>query len=334
MANIRKPRKGSMQYWPRKRAKKSYARIRSWNTSGNDVNLMGFAGYKAGMTHILITDNAPHSMTKGDEVFCPVTVIECPPIKILGLRIYKKDYYGKKAVFDVLSEKLDKELSRKIVLPKKYDFSKAIAEAEKHLEKAQDVSAIVYTQPKLTGVGSKRPEIFEINLPGDLQQKFDYVKANIGKDVGVDEVFKEGQQVDVHAVTKGKGFQGPVKRFGISLRSHKSEKTIRGPGSLGGWQAQGHVMYRVAHAGQMGYHLRTELNKWILKISKNADEINPKGGFLRYGTVKNSFVLVKGSVPGPSNRMLILTNATRQNNKTPSQAPSIEYISLESKQGK
>jgi len=44
--------------------------------------------------------------------------------------------------------------------------------------------------------------------------------------------------VDSKTFTKGKGFQGPVKRFGISLRSHKSEKVIRGPGSLGPWKGQ------------------------------------------------------------------------------------------------
>ncbi|RUA19603.1 MAG: 50S ribosomal protein L3, partial [Flavobacteriia bacterium] len=74
-----------------------------------------------------------------------------------------------------------------------------------------------------------------------------------------------------------KGFQGPVKRHGVSLRSHKSEKTIRGPGNLGAWT--GNRSWTVAHAGQTGYHLRTEWNKWVLKIGDNPEEVNRKGGF-------------------------------------------------------
>ena len=50
----------------------------------------------------------------------------------------------------------------------------------------------------------------------------------IGKEIIIDEVFKEGAFLDVHGVTKGKGFQGPVKRHGIMLRHHKSEKSRRG----------------------------------------------------------------------------------------------------------
>src|SRR3989338_380536 len=328
MANVRKPRKGSMQYWPRKRAGRPYARIRSWNApKTNDAGLLGFAGYKAGMTHILMADNRHYSMTKGEEIFCPATVLECPPIKIIGIRIYR-NYEGKKrAVFDVLAEKLDKDASRKIVPQKKYDLTKSISEAEKKLENNCDVVAVVQTQPRNAGVGKKKPEIFEIALSGESRQKFDCLKNNLGKEINAGDALKEGQQVDIHSVTKGIGYQGPVKRFGISLRSHKSEKTIRGPGSLGGWQAQGHVMYRVAHAGQMGYHLRIEHNKLILKISRNADEINPKGGFIRYGNVRSSYVLIKGSIAGAVKRLIRVAYPTRPNRKIPSQPPSIEYIS-------
>jgi len=78
----------------------------------------------------------------------------------------------------------------------------------------------------------------------------------MNKDISVKDVLSAGSYVDARAITVGKGTQGPVKRFGVNLRSHKSEKTIRGPGSLGSWIAQGHTMYRMAFAGQMGYHHR------------------------------------------------------------------------------
>ena len=134
----------------------------------------------------------------------------------------------------------------------------------------------------------------------------------------------------MHAITKGKGFQGPVKRFGVAIRNHKSEKTVRGPGSLGGWISQAHVMYRVAHAGQMGMHQRTHYNNLLLKIGTNPEEINPKGGFVRFGNVKSSYVLIKGSIPGPAKRIIKLTKSIR--GKKSIQIPTIQSISLESKQ--
>ena len=90
------------------------------------------------------------------------------------------------------------------------------------------------------------------------------------------DVFNEGQQVDIHSVTKGKGTCGPVKRFGISLKAKKSEKVRRNPGSLGPWKGQTHIMWKVAHAGQTGFHQRTEYNKQIIRVEGELDNLNPK----------------------------------------------------------
>ena len=72
-------------------------------------------------------------------------------------------------------------------------------------------------------------------------------------------------------------------------------------------------MWTVAMAGQMGYHKRTEFNKKILKIGdvSEVDAVNPDGGFVKYGLVKNGYFMVKGSVPGPSKRLIVLRKATR-----------------------
>ena len=107
----------------------------------------------------------------------------------------------------------------------------------------------------------------------------------------------------------------PVKRFGVALRMHRSEKTKRGPGSLGGWKGHAHFMYRVAHAGQMGYHRRTEYNKIILKIAEGPEGINPKAGFKHYGLVKNDYILVKGSVAGPQKRLIRFNHTIRPSKK-------------------
>ena len=87
-------------------------------------------------------------------------------------------------------------------------------------------------------------------------------------------------------------------------------------------------------AGQMGYHQRTEYNKKILKIgeAEKADEINPDGGFVKYGIVKNNYLLLKGSLPGPSKRLVMLRKAMRPHGKH-DDAPQISYISTASKQG-
>lgn len=325
MAKTGSPRSGSLQFWPRKRASRQYARIRSWAGS-KDAKPLGFAGYKVGMTHILVTDNRPNALTKGEEIRYPVTIIECPALKVAGIRFYKKTDGWLKAISTVLAPKLDKELSRKIKIPKQTKKPDEITDFD-------DLRIIVNTQPKLTGIGKKKPEIFEIALGGGKDDKLAYANEHLGKEIPVQDVFTEGQQVDIHAVTKGKGFQGSVKRFGIDLRSHKSEKTKRGPGSLGGWKAQAHVMWRIAYPGQHGYHLRTDYNKWILKISNNPKEINPKGGFVNYGLVKNNFVLVKGSIPGPRKRLIRFNLSIRPNSKVITQVPAIDYISTESKQG-
>jgi large subunit ribosomal protein L3 len=107
MANIRVPRHGSMQFWPRKLAERPYNRVRSW-PQRKEPGLLGFSGYKAGMTHAIITDNRKASTTKGQQLAIPVTVVECPPIKIASVRFYKNSINGSHVVSEVYAEKLDK----------------------------------------------------------------------------------------------------------------------------------------------------------------------------------------------------------------------------------
>jgi len=92
-------------------------------------------------------------------------------------------------------------------------------------------------------------------------------------------------------------------------------------------------MWRTAHAGKMGYHLRTEYNKWVVKIGSKPEEINVKGGFVHYGNIKNTYLLVKGSIGGTQKRLIKLTDAVRSRHNVPEKA-QIAYTSLESKQGR
>ena len=153
-----------------------------------------------------------------------------------------------------------------------------------------------------------------------------FVKNNNTKEINLTDVFNEGQQVDIHSVTKGKGTCGPVKRFGISLRAKKSEKTKRGPGSLGPWKGQGGIMWRVAFAGQHGFHQRTEYNKWVIKFGKESTKITPSCDFHKYGIIKSDYLLLKGSVGGPKKRLIIMTDPQRPKKKISTEAPIIEAI--------
>jgi len=312
MAKAVNPRHGSMQYWPRKRAKRAYARVRSWAPS-NNPKVLGFAGYKVGMTHVSFIDDHKTSLTKGMEIVCPATIIECPPLKPLSLRLYQQTPTGLRVTAEIFSTKIDKHLKRK--------YAAKLKNKKEVPKEFDEVKLVVYTQPSLTGFGKKKPEIFELALGGKKEQQLEAGKALLDKDISVKDVLEPGQFVDIHAVTKGKGFQGAVKRFGIGLKHHKSEKSRRTPGSLGPWKGQTHIQYRVAHAGQVGFHLRTVYDTWVLDISEKP--INPKSGFNRYGLIKNPYLLLKGSVPGSKKRLITLTASIR--NTTMKAPPAIIY---------
>ncbi|MBR9677629.1 50S ribosomal protein L3 [Candidatus Woesearchaeota archaeon] len=321
MPTKRQPRSGSLQYWPRKKASREYARVRAW-PQVKDNKPLGFAGYKAGMTHVMAIDNRKNSMTKGELIRIPTTIIECPPLKVASIRFYKKNSKGLLLAKEIFG-KADKELGRKITLSKKE------SKKEVSIEDYDIVRVGVYTQPKLTGIGKKKPELFELAIGGSLEEQYNWAKENLSKEISVSDVFGDGEPTDIKSVTKGKGHQGPVKRMGIGLRSHKSEKSRR-RGVIGAERVS-KTLYTVPQGGQTGYHTRTEYNKQLLKIA-GKDEINPKGGFIRYGLARNDCVLIRGSVGGPTKRLIRFNKALRPTKKTLNEPVSIEQISLESKQ--
>lgn len=320
MGDVHHPRRGSLQYWPHARSRKHTPKIRSWIKS-NEKKLLGFLGYKVGMTHVLVKETNPNSHRKNMDIFTPVTVVECPPLKVYSIRYYSLDEDSAlKLTGEIFSKKLDKELERKTNVPKKEG---------KASERYDEVRVVVYTQPKLTSVGKKKPDMLEICIGGNLKDANVYAQSLLDKEIKISDVFKNNQAIDVHAVTKGKGFCGVTKRVHPKRLQHKSEKGVRGIGTLGSWHPN-RVLYTVAQAGKWGYHLRTEYNKVSIKIGNKPEEINPKGGFINYGEVKSDYILVKGSVPGATKRPIAITEAGRVNKKL--YQNNITYISLESKQ--
>ena len=328
-----RPRHGSMGFSPRKRAESEVPHFSSWPDTPEGPKLQAFAGYKAGMTHAFIVDYRPTSTTAGQEVQVPVTVIECPPMRVAAIRFYTRSYEGLRSIGEVWADKVDEELARLLPIPKK-------AKAEDHwasvdLPKVEDVRALTHTQPTLvTGVPKKVPDLMETRIGGGtIEQRLAYAKSILGKEVRVTDFAKDGAMVDVAAVTKGKGFQGHHKRWGVKLLSHKNSKHRRNIGTLGSFQP-GYVRPTVPQSGQVGYHQRTEYNKRLLKIGENGDEVTPNGGFLHYGRIRNPYIIVHGSIPGPTKRLVRLRDAARSHvYVTLEKPPELAYLSKQSKQG-
>lgn len=330
MASSSTRKRGSKAFWPRVRAQKHTAVVNSWQSckATGEANFLGFPAYKAGMTNVGLIDNFSHTLTKGTEINVPVTVLEVPAIKVLSVRLMANDEYANLQVVKEVSAAIkDKNLSRKLDAQKK---ESKIPSVEELIEFAQtaEVSQIrvkVSTTPSESAVGKKKPEVLELGVSGSIQDGITFALAKLGQEVKASEVLKAGQLVDSHGITIGKGFTGAVKRFGVKLTSHKSEKTRRHAGNVGAWTPS-RVLTTIPLAGQHGFHERTEWNKWILKISDNVDEINQAAGFKRYGNVKTEYLVMKGSIQGHKKRLVTLSMAARPNKRYPSVAPEITYI--------
>ncbi len=315
-----------MGVYPRKRARSIIARVRRWARI-DEVKPLGFAGYKVGMLHVIRVETNPNSPFYGQEVMKATTVVEVPPLRVLGIRLYSDTPYGMKT----LTELWDKELLTSAIegkddYVKKFvkDLRKVFtlpdpeklpdrSEVEKKIEEVKDgvseVRLIVATQPRKAGIHKKKPELFEIPVGGSIDKALKYALEKLGKELSISEVFKPGQYIDVIAVTKGKGLQGVVKRFNVKIlpRWHKHRKGHRRIGSVGPTKPA--IMFTTPRAGQTGFHQRTEYNKLILRIGKASDDdfkVNPDGGWPRYGLVKSEYVLIEGSIPGPPKRLVKL----------------------------
>ncbi len=325
------PRRGSLAYLPRGRASHWTPRIKYWPKYEGAPRLLGFAGFKAGTTQVTVVDNRQGSLNYGKEITFPVTVVETPPLNIAGLRFYDSLNGGLRSIAEVWSNEQNKDLRRRIKTPEKYDETKGWEKIEPIKTKLAEIRVIVASQPRLTTIGKKKPDLFEVKIGGgSVDDQLEFAKKILGKTVKVSEVFKEGGQVDVISITKGKGIQGPVKRWGIKKLKHKSRKTVRGVGSIGPWHPH-YVMYSVPRAGQMGFAQRTEYNKQILRIGENGAEATPEGGFLRYGNIRNGYALIRGTIPGPARRLVALRHPAR--GKLEGEAPKIEQLILTSPQG-
>jgi len=329
MAKHHKPVAGSRAYWPKKRAKRIYPAIRTRAVKSDEPAPLSFAGYKVGMTQVKCIDNTKDSLTEGEEVIKPATVLECPPLIIFGIKTYVKDHDGLKNNATIFNDKFDKDLERKFKTPKKPDKSK-MSVIDKQAEKLADVRLLVHTKPRGTGLGKKKPEVFEVGIGGDVAAKWNYAKERLGNELKVSDVFKDGEWIDVSSVTTGRGFQGPVKRFGITIRPRKHEKKRRHTGVIGPRGVARVLPGKIAMAGQLGFQTRTEYNKRIIGLGNG--ELTPKGGWLNYGQVNGDYIILRGSVPGPKKRLIMMRKGLRAKSHE-KQNLELKEVILDSQQG-
>jgi large subunit ribosomal protein L3 len=327
------PRRGSLAFYPRVRAKSEEARLRNWPQLNDNTSLLGFAGFKAGQLQVMTIDDKEKTPNFGKQLDNSSTVIATPPINIIGIRCYRKDLYGEKAFIDAYSKDFPKGLERKFKT--KYN-EKSFETIESSIDLISSFFAIASVFPKKANLSQKKPFVFEIGVSGkDNKTKYEYLKGILGKEIKISDVFQNGQLIDVSGITRGKGVEGPITRFGVKRKQHKSRKSVRALGTLGPI-SPAVVMYSVPRQGQRGFHQRTEYNKRILLVSSDVSSqtaslssklsINPPGGFKHFGLVTTDYIVVRGSIPGVPKRLVKMRQPIRNTTKKVIEPKVIEVI--------
>jgi large subunit ribosomal protein L3e len=333
------------------------------------IHLTAFMGYKAGMTHVA----RHHERREGKKVFKkdivePVSIIECPPIKIVGVVGYVETPRGLRALSTVYAQHLPDELRRRFYKNWKTAKKKAFTKYSKRWEEPDNsktsikrdlerikkycsvIRVLAATQLSKLNFRQRKAHLFEIQVNGGtVAQKVDWATSKFEGEVTVSEVFNENEMIDTIGVTRGKGTAGVVKRFGVTRLPRKTHRGLRKVGCIGAWHPAA-VKWTVARTGQLGYHSRTELNKKIYRIGAGAvrgiknnatteadaieKNITPLGGFPHYGVVENDFVMVKGGIVGTRKRPIILRKSNFPQTKNAAlEKIEVKFIDTSSKIG-
>lgn len=327
---------------PRKRAARHRGKVKAFpkDDAKKPVHLTAMMGYKAGMTHIVRDLERPGSKMHKREIVEAVTVVETPPMVVVGVVGYIETPRGLRSLTTVWAEHLSDEVKRRFYKnwyrSKKKAFTKY---AKKHsenngqsinreLERIKKYCTVVrvlaHTQIRKTGLQQKKAHLMEIQVNGgSIADKVDFAKSSFEKTFDASSVFAPNENLDVIAVTKGHGYEGVTARWGTKKLPRKTHRGLRKIACIGAWHPA-NVMFTVARSGQDGYHHRTELNKKIYRIGNGADAssggtefdttkktINPMGGWPHYGIVNNDFIMIHGSCPGVKKRVLTLRRSLK-----------------------
>jgi len=357
------PRHGSLGFLPKKRAARHRGKVKSFpkDDPKKPVHLTAFLGYKAGMTHVVREVDRPGSKVNKKEVVEAVTIIETPPVVVVGVVGYIETPRGLRTFKTVWAEHLSEECRRRFYKnwyrSKKKAFTRAskkwqedgAKEIEKDFAKMKKyckvIRVIVHTQMKLLKKRQKKAHIMEVQVNGgNVPQKVDWARDMLEKQVNVGSVFSQDELIDVIGVTKGKGYKGVTSRWHTKKLPRKTHKGLRKVACIGAWHPA-RVGFSVARAGQKGYHHRTEINKKIYRMGQGVHQkdgkiirnnastdfdmsedktITPMGGFPHYGEVNNDFVMLLGCTMGPKKRVITL----RKSLLTHTKRRALEKINL------
>jgi large subunit ribosomal protein L3e len=364
------PRHGSMGFSPRKRTSHHRGRVRSFprDDASKTPHLTAFLGYKAGMTHIMREVTKPGSRLHKKETVEAVTIIETPPMAVVGLVGYLETPRGLRTLTTLWSTHIDDSLKRRFyknwyrckgkafdryLAARAKDDSKFNAEKERIKKYCSVVRVLAHTQIKKINLRQKKAHLMEIQINGGtVPQKVEWGVELFELKVPVDTVFTQNDMIDTISVTKGHGFKGVINRFGTRKLQRKTHRGNRKIACIGAWHPA-RVPIHVARAGQRGYHHRTEINKKIYRIggavedekkqfnpnaSTQADltakAITPLGGFVQYGEVKNDFIMVKGCVVGTTKRVITLRKSlVPQTSRSALEDIQLKFIDTSSKVG-
>ena len=326
------PRHGSLGFLPKKRCNKGKGKIKSFPKDNPNIpcHFTASIAYKAGMTHVLREVNSPGSKLNHKDVVEAVTIVETPPIKIVGIVSYIKTARGMRSFKTIWSNDLSDSFRRNYYKnwykSKKKAFSHYKCDSDcvtKKFEKIKKYCSIIRcigaSNVKETGLKQKKADILEIQINGgSFEEKVRFSEKMLGKEVSISDIFSQDELIDVIGITKGKGFAGVITRWGVTKLPRKTHRGSRKVACVGSWHPS-RVSYTVARAGQNGFHHRTQINVKIYRIGKSLDiknaftdyentpkNINPMGGFPRYGVIRSDFLILRGCLMGPKKRVLRL----------------------------
>jgi len=348
------PRHGSLGFLPRKRARRFRGKVKSFprDDKSKKPHLTAFIGYKAGTTHCVRDVDKIGSKLHKKETVEAVTIIETPPMVVVGVVGYVETPKGLRTLTTVWAEHLSEAVRRRFYKnwckSKKKAFTKyskqyvsnkksidsELARIKKH---CTVVRVLAHTQPSKTPLALKKAHLMEIQVNGgQISDKVDFAVGLFEKSVTVDALFSENDMLDCIGVTHGHGFEGVTTRWGTSRLPRKTHKGLRKVGCIGSWHPS-RVQFTVPRAGQNGYHHRVEINKKIYRMGKagakdsgstasdlTEKSINPMGGWPHYGMVKSDFIMIKGSCMGTKKRPITL----RQSLLPGTTRPALEKINL------
>jgi len=361
---FRAPRHGSTAFSPRKRARMHRGKVRAWprDDKTQPCHLTAFMGYKAGMTHIVREMDKLGSKMHKKEVVEAVTIVEAPPMIVVGVVGYADSAHGLKAQQRVWASHVGDEFKRKFYRrwyrSKKRAFAKYAKKFQEHHEDidvqlnkikkhCSVVRVIAHTQVRKIKLGQRKAHVMEIQINGGtVAQKVDFAVGLFEKQVPIDAIFNESDMIDVIAITKGHGFEGVTRRWGTRKLPRKTHKGLRKVACIGAWHPA-RVSWTVPRAGQRGFHKRTESNKKVYRIGKSDDvknastdydltekRITPLGGFPHYGEVNEDFIMIKGCIGGPKKRVITLRKSIRpQTSRSALEKIKLKFVDTSSKFG-